>query len=853
MQKKILTVADYSSWGQLNPGKISTNGQWVSYTMSYENGSDTLFVKNTNSVKMHTFPLGSREDFITSEWFIYYTVEGLHLVNLKTGKKETITDVRQYAYASITKQILILVKKGKEKSLIIREPNGTNQERIIGVNEFRMDPTNRRVLYTTTVNNQNTTALLDLSKKNKKTILISGSDSFGNLVWHEKGNALAFMRKTPDSSNIGNVIYCYTLADKKLHHSSAGTQQSFLGDSLMIANASYNKLKISDDLQSVFFTVQRKPTSKERIEDSDVQLWNGNARWIYSTEEGQKGFNDIYLALWRPFEDRYQLISNDTLPKFMLNGDQKYAILSNPKQHEPQYVREGPRDFYLVDLSTGKKELFLKKHPDNFIATVPSPAGRYISYFQQKNWWVYDIAKKTHTNITRNMRVSFHDSKKDHPNDEEPYPNLGWTLDDKEILLCDEYDIWAINPDGTSARRLTHGRERQTQFRLAGYSRIILGKPNYDGWILDAVDLNKGFLLETYSEQIPSGYYKWSPRSNEKLVFSIDSRLDQLVYSANNNTFAYMEQRYDLSPRLMVKTQADKTPKIVVQSNPQQQGFHWGKSELIQYRNAKGKSLKGVLYYPAHYDDQKRYPMIVYIYEKLSKYLHNYRNPSLFTGEEDGFNSSNFTAQGYFVLALDISYEIGNPGLSATDCVTSAANEVIAKGHVLPNKLGLIGHSFGGYETDFIITQTNLFAAAVAGSAITDLASHYLSVGLFGKPNIYRFESHQFRIGKSLFEDREGYRRNSPIEHVQNCTTPLLSWTGDSDTNVESTQSMEFYLALRRLGKQHIMLVYPKEGHSLVDTKNQKDLSTRVQQWFDYHLKDEKPADWIANGVGISK
>ncbi|UUF13135.1 MULTISPECIES: alpha/beta hydrolase family protein [Flavobacterium] len=163
---------------------------------------------------------------------------------------------------------------------------------------------------------------------------------------------------------------------------------------------------------------------------------------------------------------------------------------------------------------------------------------------------------------------------------------------------------------------------------------------------------------------------------------------------------------------------------------------------------------------------------------------------------------------------------------------------------------GLIGHSFGGYETDFIITQTSLFAAAVAGSAITDLTSFYLSIGTAsGKPDIWRLESQQWRMGKSLYEDRAGYNRNSPIEHVKNITTPLFSWTGGSDKEVHPEQSIEFYVAMRRLKKQHIMAVYPEEGHTVNNPANQKDLSIRLHQWFDYYLKDEAPAAWIKEGI----
>ena len=844
LQKKALTASDYPKWGDLDPEKISPDGQWVSYSLYYQNGQDTLFVKSITSSKKYAFPLGTRGNFITTEWFAYKMQKELHLVNLKTGEQKRIDNVIKNLYAAPSEQLLILTgEEAKENTLVIQSPDGNVVQRIAGVREFVMNPAKTMLLYTQKTGQQYSINLLDLSKNNKRTMLYSGVDPFANLVWHKEGTALAFTQKSAADLH-GNTLFFYNLPDKKLYHSKALSQQNFLGDSLSIPVASY-KLQISGDRQKLFFGLQRIKQTKDSAKSSDVQVWNANAKWIYPTEENQKKFKGVYLGFWSPEQDHYRLITNDSLPQPMLTGDQKYALISNTKQYEPQYRREGPRDFYLLDLSTGKKELLLKEHPDYYLYTIPSPQGKYIAYFHQKNWWIYDIQKKTHTNITKNIGVAFFHNKNEQFNGEEAYPNLGFTPGDKEILLCDPYDIWAISPDGNAARRLTHGRESQTKFRLAGYSQVMLGRLNYDGWILDPIDPEKGMLLEATGKDGGTGYYKWSTKSNDKIVFSVDTGLSLMVNTAG--TYMYLEQSYELPPRLMALTPKEKTPQLIVQSNPQQEQFYWGKAKLIHYKNSKGIPLKGVLYYPAAYDKQKKYPMIVQIYQKFSERIHNYIIPLEFDSE--GFNISTYTTQGYFVLLPDITYEIDNPGVSALDCVVAATKEVIGQGLVEANKIGLIGHSFGGYEADFIITQTNLFATAVAGAAITDFTSHYLSVGLFGKPLMWRFENHQMRMKKSLFEDRQGYARNSPIEHVQNCTTPLLSWTGTEDNNVPWTQSSEFYLALRRLGKPNIMLVYPKEGHDIENRDNQKDLSTRIHQWFDYHLKNTSPAAWIKEGL----
>lgn len=846
LQKKTLTVADYENWGKLKLNAINENGQWVSYTMLYENKPKTLFVKNTKTAEEHAFISGTRGNFITADRFVCHIPQGVQLMDLRTGHKDTIPQATQYVYAKGAKKLILTMGSNSEKTLLIRNINGTGELQIKAVEKFEIDPSGRMLLYSTNSDSQSVICLLNLSGKEPETIVTNNAGTFSNLTWHPNGKLVVFTQETGDKESAGSTVFYYRISDKKLQRYTPQMQQKSFGDSLYV-QASASRLKISDDMQRVFLAMHSKeePVKKK---DSDVQIWNGNAKWVYPMAQKRKLFEKSYIAMWSVADHRDVLISCDSLPQLMLNGNQKYAIISNEKQYEPQFAFEGLRDFYIVDLSTGERKLFLKAQYGNPQYTIPSPNGKYMAYFREKNWWVYDFEKESHTNITKNIGEAFFHNEGQHPQTIDSYPTIGWTQEDREFILCDAYDYWSIKPDGAAGRRLTHGRESKMKFRFPDAGTSFITKPNYDGSIHETIDLKRGLLLEAGNQLGHTGYYKLTQHQNKKLVFSTTTQLDQMIFSTDGTTFTYTEQDYNLSPRVVIETCGNKKPKVLFQSNPQQEDFHWGRSELMQYKNSKGDTLQGVLYYPAQYDKHKKYPMIVFIYEKLSGHLHDYINPSQFTGDAQ-FNITSFITQGYFVLAPDISYEVGNVGKSATDCVVSAVNEIISRGLVLPDKIGLTGHSFGGYETDFIITQTDLFAAAVAGSAATDMASFYLTMGWnTGKPDMWRFESQQWRMGKSLFEDWEGYNRNSPIANAVHISTPLLSWTGDNDLQVNWSQSIAFYLALRRLKKQHIMLLYPGEKHTLNRLENQKDLSIRLHQWFDYHLKDIK-ADWIVTGL----
>ncbi|WP_431244492.1 alpha/beta hydrolase family protein [Flavobacterium sp. P21] len=209
-----------------------------------------------------------------------------------------------------------------------------------------------------------------------------------------------------------------------------------------------------------------------------------------------------------------------------------------------------------------------------------------------------------------------------------------------------------------------------------------------------------------------------------------------------------VEQKFNIPPRIISK-KGERETRVIVQSNPQQVNYFWGKTELVTFQNSKKQNLKGVLYYPADYKPSRDYPMIVGIYEKQSHLLHQYINPTLLN--EPGYNSTVFTAEGYFVFRPDIIHENENVGFSTLDCVESGTRKIIEMGLVNPKRIALMGHSFGGYETAFVINHSDLFATAVASGGIFDLTRRFLTFGAnMAMPEMWRFSSGGWRLGKKL-------------------------------------------------------------------------------------------------------
>lgn len=839
VQQKKLTVDDYHLWSDLQIKDLSENGEWVSYTLSYESGLDTLFVKNTTNKKQFPFPKGYNGSFSKAGWFAVRNPKGLSLVHLKSGKQQQIDQVTSYAFSGNGTELIYCTKQSGVNKLAVLRLGSEIVVSVEGVKQFKMDNSKEKIVFNSVTKDLSTVEIVSFGKNFKReTILKETKATFHGFEWNTNDEGIAFFKKMETFKNReNNTVILYDLKTKMKYELDAASFPDFPKDGAIVPFGMY-KLTLSDDLDKVFFAVDFPP----KPTNSKVQLWAGNAPWIYPQEQFWVMNNTARMAVWFPQEDRFQMLTSEEHPWIMFTGDYNAALVANPKIYEPQFeVANGPMDFYLVNLKSGKKELLLQKQSSYVQATLPSPAGKYIAYFRDADWWVYDIKNKQHKNITGNLPTPFESEAIDRPVERTAVGCPGWTRNDETIVLYDQNDIWEINPVTGKSIRLTHGKENNIQFRFKLQHTSFYGKENYNGWLSTVVDLDDDVMLNGLSKDGNLGVYLWSKNSVERKLFDSNKKISQL--KQNGTVIICKEQSFDLPPRILI-SESGKKLKTVIQSNKQHWSYQWPMQKEIVYKDSKGNELKGYLCYPSDYDTSKKYPMVVPIYERQFNDRHNYINPSIHS--DVGFNVIDFNADGYFVFFPDIQYEIGNLGFSAVDCTIAGTKAVIDLGLIDEQRIGLIGHSFGGYETDFIITQTNLFKAAVAGSAATDMRSFYLTYNWnSGTPDMWRFEHQQWRMGTSYFENKMGYELNSPLNQAERINTPLLAWAGNQDKQVNWLQSIDFYLALRRLGKKQLLLLYENEGHSLKQKENQIDLGKRIKQWFGYFLKEETNQGWI--------
>ena len=493
-------------------------------------------------------------------------------------------------------------------------------------------------------------------------------------------------------------------------------------------------------------------------------------------------------------------------------------------------------DVSLVDLTTGERTKLRKNLPDDLYLQA-SPAGRYLLYFEGNHYWTINTATRAVVNITKPVKSTFANLESDNTTKQKPPFGVGgWTQDDGAVLLYDKFDIWKVAPDGSGATRLTDGANDQVRHRLVqglnpDIDYVDVGKPVYSN------------LFGIWNKK--SGFARLDPDGKETHLVWADRLVARLAKAKDADVYAFSTETFEESVQAFIGGADLKNVRQVSALNPFLSNYAWGRSELIEYKNSTGERLQGALFYPANYEAGKKYPMVVYMYEKLSDGLHAFRVPT----DRDYYNAQPFLQNGYLFLTPDITFKPREPGLSVADCVGAAVKKVIDMGVADPARVGTVGHSWGGFDSTFLATHSKMFAASVAGAPITNLVSnygnHHWSQGIAETDHI---ETGQQRMEVPLYEDLQAYIRNSAVFNAQNMTTPLLIEVGDADGTVFFHQGVELYNVARRAGKPVVLIVYAGEDHGLRKKPNQIDYQQRILAWFGHYLKGDPAQQWITEG-----
>ncbi|MCL4214914.1 MAG: prolyl oligopeptidase family serine peptidase [Gemmatimonadales bacterium] len=550
--------------------------------------------------------------------------------------------------------------------------------------------------------------------------------------------------------------------------------------------------------------------------------------------------NRAYTAVFHVATRQVRRVANDSMPNAQLSEDGRTAVLvTNVPYQMEALAGEGGNDVHVMNTVTGASRL-VARHIRG--AGQLSPAARYVVWWEGGAWQAHDVAANRTRNLTAAIPgVSFAQETHDTPSDPSPWGVGGWTRDDARVLIYDRYDIWEVDPSGAApARNLTDGVGRQRNLTF----RLIDLEPEER-----AYDPAKPLNLRTFDNTTKhAGLYRdrvGGSAAPERIMMAPKSW--PLLQKARNAE-QYLATRADYReyPDLWTGPSFDRLTRIS-DAMPEQARYSWGDVELVKWLNSDGVELEGLLYKPEGFDPAKKYPMVVYFYEQLSDGLYNYVRPA----GRNVVNAPVYTSLGYLVFMPNIHYTPGYPGPSAVKAIVPGVQSLIARGIVDPKKVGITGQSWGGYQSAYIITQTQMFAAAVPNATVVNMTSAYGGIRWASgvERAIVNYERGQSRIGGSLWEYPERYIENSPLFYLDRVTTPVLFMANDNDGAVPWYQGIEFFVAMRRLGKEAYMVNYNGDEHNPRKYANQKDIDRRMQEFFAVKLLGAPEPEWMKRGI----
>ena len=676
--------------------------------------------------------------------------------------------------------------------------------------------------------------------------LLAGKGKYEKLVWDEKQSQVAFLSDRDDATSRQPKLKVYRwergapAAAELASAETSGFRKEF-------AISDKGTLAFSRDGSSLLFGVATPALAPAPVGDTEadakavLDLWSYKDDYIQSIQKvtAARDRNRTFTAVYSIAGHKVVQLADPTLEQVSLSDNPQVALGTDTREYRRMNdYDERYSDAYLIDTATGARKLVLKKHHGT--ASL-SPDGKYILAFDGRDWSTVSVADGKTVNLTAKLPVKFFNEETDTPSSPNAYGSGGWTKDGKSVLLYDKFDVWRMSPDGSSPADITAGYGRAHDLRL----RVT--RPDADPRDRGIDPAKPLFLQAENLKTWDSGFFTGSINGGEpkKLVLSA-KYYSAPVKAKNADVYLLTEQTFNEFPDLLVTDGTFKELRKVSHVNPQKDKLLWGTGEVVQYKNADGVPLTAALYKPENFDPHKKYPMMVYIYEKLTDRVNRFVDPR----PGHSINLSYYVSNGYLVLTPDIVYTVGYPGQSALKCVLPAVQSVVDKGFVDESAIGIQGHSWGGYQIAYMITQTNRFKVAEAGAPVADMISAYDGIRWgTGIPRQFQYEHTQSRIGGSIWQYPTRFIENSPIFWADRVQTPLMILQNDADDAVPWYQGLEYFLALRRLGKEVYLFNYNGEPHHLDKRPNQKDYTIRMQQFFDHYLKGAPAPAWMEKGV----
>jgi dipeptidyl aminopeptidase/acylaminoacyl peptidase len=883
----VLSFEDVMKFEDIGSIELSDNGNWVAYEVWPDRGDGKVEVKSTNGRTTYSMELGASPKISPNgAWVAAFRKvpmaeelkdskekpqQGLSILSTNKGEISDFDSVRSFQFSEDgnwlaihhmqSKKVEDLNSKNKNlgTKLLLKNLESGDEFDLPFVREMAFDSLSNYLAYSTvdTSNTINGVYVFDLNAEEFQRIDSELSGLYANLTWDFDEEKLAFTKATYDTS--------FVESNASLHIWKAENEELLTLLNADVGNDGFtlrsnNNLTFTNDGKRLFFGFMSSEmayldSKKEEEEDEEVEVYDiedivkarGLDIWhdddprikTHEIETWESRKNHLFTAVYHLDKNEWVQLADDEMEDIRVAHNPNVVLGSSQKPYLKEMTWEGFfNDWYYVDLETGERTLIGKKLSEGVNL---SPGGNFAAFYVNKNWNLVDIENGTSRNITSDLDVPFYNEDHDYPSRVPDYGVAAWIENDEAVLIYDKYDIWRFPTDLSEPTNITDGEGREAK-------RIFRVERMNKDWS-ESFAKNEELLLTSYHDlKKKFGFY--SARANQAGVNRLleeDKKFTFVEKAENANTVLYKREAYDEFPNIWVANnwKFDRTNKLTNLHEDLKEKWNWGSAELIDWLSVDGKFIQGVVIKPDNYDPNKRYPIMTYYYRFFTNRLHDFNEPK--TNHRPVF--AQYVSDEYVVFLPDIRFEIGTPGFAATKSLVPGIQKLIEMGIADEDKLGLHGHSWSGYQTAFMVTQTDIFDAAVSGAPVSNMTSAYSGIRWgSGLARQFQYEKSQSRIGKTLVEAPHLYIENSPVFYADRINTPMLIMHGDDDGAVPWEQSIELYLAMRRYDKDAIFLQYHNEPHHPQKFSNKLDYAIRMKEYFDYYLKDEGEPEWILEG-----
>ncbi len=863
---KSLTVDDLITWQRITDREISDNGKWVACKMEPWEGDATIYLYAAQGQETATFSPADKFAFSASSGYLVVTqtpgkstVDSLKVLKTKedkmpmntlviysvAGKKETIDSLKTFKLAD--EADWIAYQRGrKDSTLYVRSLDGSKTFQFPTVTDFQFAKKSGMLYYTSAAEGEAGIFTLN-PEKGSPALIKEGKGVFKQTTFDEKGERLAFLY-------CADKDYSYKALSLWLsEHNAPAKEIATRGNKAFPAEWVINEngmLQFSKSASRLFFGTSPEPRQKDTTQLAEnrpnVQVWSWDEPVQYTVQNynKEKDLKKSYQAVYNLGNGSIFQLANEELPNIQLGneGDAALALLSTSRPYSLSSMWEARTrsDYYTVSLDNGERKQIAQADYGRFRL---SPQGKYAYWYGETDscWYTIALAEGKRYRLTTPESFPAWDEENDVPDYPYAHGAAGWTANDQNLLIYDRYDIWKFDPTAaTSPINLTvNGRKEKLSYRLEQLDKearfIDLGKPQ----------LLKGFNEATKGY----GFYnaRLSAPAAPKTLLAGNYMLRSINKAKNTDDVIYTMETFQQYPDIHYSTLAFKKSVQLTHGDKQQEGFIWGTAELVSWISLDGRPLEGVIYKPANFDPNKKYPMMVNFYERNSETLYNYRMPEPHRSTIDYhlYNSNE-----YVIFNPDIRYVDGYPGESCYNCLMPGITMMIAKGYIDEKGIGAQGHSWGGYQVAYLATRTNLFSAIESGAPVVNMFSAYGGIRWgSGMARSFQYEHTQSRLGATPWSSPLRYLENSPLFTMDKVQTPILIMHNDADGHVPWYQGIEYFVAMKRLGKPCWLLNYTGEPHWPMHMANRIDFQRRMFQFFNHYLKNDKMPKWMSEGV----